>query len=384
MNSLNSTSSKVPSVPSARVATRVSHPRSTLWLLAALLPLALLLAALLWPARANSAERYTLSGRKIAVYNLAGTMVIESASGSEAVVEAMLAGRDQGKLKIATGRIDERQTLRVLYPGNSIVYPQYGRGSSTTTRVRDDGTFGGKDSNLWPSGRRVRISGSGWGGGVEAHADLKLLVPKGCDVIVRLAVGDMRVSNVDSKLFLDTGSGAVVSSGTSGGLAIDTGSGSVRVARADGPVSIDTGSGGVSVHETRGGNLVIDTGSGDVDASAIDTPMLSVDTGSGHVELDGVSARSVHIDTGSGGVTVGLRSIVEELNIDSGSGSVEVQMPRETGAMLSLQTGSGGLDVDMPLTNLRRDHGELYGQMGDGKGRIVIETGSGGIHIGGR
>src|SRR5258705_266280 len=159
-------------VSSTRVATRVSHPRSTLWLLAALLPLALLLAALLWPARANSAERYTLSGHKIAVYNLAGTMVIEPASGSEAVVEAMLAGRDQGKLKIATGRIDERQTLRVLYPGNSIIYPQYGRGSTTTTRVPDDGTSGGSDSNLWPSGRRVRVSGSGWGGGVEAHADL--------------------------------------------------------------------------------------------------------------------------------------------------------------------------------------------------------------------
>ncbi len=361
----------------------------------ALLPAALLLAAALATAllaaapahsspRATSgqAARYTLGPGKVAVYDLAGGVVLEPTTGPETIIEVTFAGRDADRLKVATGEAEGRRNVRVLYPDEHIIYPPFGPGSNTSTSVRPDGTFGGRNSSLWPTGRRVKISG--WGSGLEAHADLKLLVPKGADVLLRLMVGDVRVTNVDSKLNLDIGSGSVVTTGTRGGLAIDTGSGSVRVARADGLVSIDTGSGGVSVHDLRGGDLVIDTGSGDVDVSAIEASTLSVDTGSGRVDLDEVSSRSVHVDTGSGGVTIGLKSIVDELNIDTGSGGVEVSLPRETGAMLSLETGSGGLDVDVPLTTLHRDHGELHGRMGDGRGRIVIETGSGGIHIGGR
>jgi hypothetical protein len=328
-----------PRAHSGRATTLESHSRAAAWV-----PAALLLAALLAPAPTHSAPkpaaaagpgRYTLGAGKVAVYNLAGTVVLEPTSGTETVVEVTPGGRDAARLKFATGEAEDRHNLRVLYPEDHIIYPLYGRGSSTSTNVRSDGTFGGKNSS-WSSGRRVKISGSG--GGLEAHADLRVLVPKGADVLVRLMVGDARVTNVDSKLFVDIASGSVVTSDTRGGLSIDTGSGDVRVARADGAVSIDTGSGSVSAHEVHGGDLVVDTGSGDVDASAI----------------------------------------------DAGSGGVKVTLPREIGAMLSLETGSGGLDVDLPLTSMHRDHGELRGQLGDGRGRIVIETGSGGIHIAGR
>lgn len=379
-------SRRAPFPARAARATTIETPRrADAWL-----PAVLLLAGLLAPAFAHAspkpasgtAERYTLGAGKVAVYDLAGAVTLEPTSGAETVVEVTYGGRDASRLKVATGEAEDRRNLRVLYPEDHIIYPPLGPGSNTSSSVRSDGTFGGKNSGSWLSGRRVKISG--WGGGLEAHADLRLLVPRGADVLVRLLAGDVRVTNVDSKLFIDIANGAVITSDTRGELAVDTGSGSVRVARAEGPVSIDTGSGGVSVHDVHGGDLVIDTGSGSVDASAIDAPMLSVDTGSGRVDLDEVKAQTVHVDTGSGGVSLGLRSIIDEISIDSGSGSVEVSLPRDTGAMLSLETGSGGLAVDLPLRTLHRDHGELHGQMGDGRGRIVIETGSGGIHISGR
>ena len=367
------------------------------------LPVALLAAALLVPAIARSSrvrsgrtavvpasgsgESYTLHGSKVAVYNLAGAMVLEPATGSETIVEVNRAGGDAGQLEILTGQAEDRENVRVVYPGNRVVYPimghWMGHWSNSTTRVRDDGTFGGDShAHLWPDGRTVRIAGSG--SGVEAHADVRVRVPRGTDVLIRLAVGDVKVTNVDSKLFVDTGSGAVVTSDTRGDLGIDTGSGAVSVARAQGPVKIDTGSGGVTVNNVRGGELSIDTGSGGVEASAIDVHALTIDTGSGHVELNEVTASSVHIDTGSGRVAVGLRNSIDDLDIDTGSGSVEVRLPKETGAMLALDAGSGGVDVDLPMTNVRRDQGELRGQMGDGSGHIMIETGSGGIHISGR
>ena len=372
----------------ARAVARHGGLPAPVWLTAALLcavlssPAPIHAATVTGRAPAGGAERFTLSGGRVAVYNLAGALVLEPASGSVTTVEVTRAGADAGQLKLTTGHADGREDLRVIYPGNRIVYPVLSHGSTSTTHVRDDGTFGGEHHGVWPDGRTVRISGSG--GGTEAHADVRVLVAKGADLLVRLAVGDVRVTNVDSKLRVDIGSGAVVSTDTRGDLDIDTGSGSVRVARASGPVKIDTGSGGVSVHDVSGGPLSIDTGSGGVEASALDVSTLSVDTGSGHVELSEVTANSMHVDTGSGGVAVALRRAFDELNIDTGSGAVEVTMPRDTGAMLALEAGSGGLDVDLPMTNVRRDHGELHGQIGDGKGRIVIETGAGGIHIAGR
>src|SRR5260221_2823754 len=38
-----------------------------------------------------------------------------------------------------------RETLRVIYPDDEIVYRELGRGSNTTLRVRDDGTFNDRE-----------------------------------------------------------------------------------------------------------------------------------------------------------------------------------------------------------------------------------------------
>ncbi len=334
------------------------------------------------PVTPASAEHYTLTDTKVALFNLAGTATLEPTTGTQTIVEVTRGGADAGKLKIMPGHAEGRSSLAVIYPGTRIIYPQMGRGSNSGTRVRDDGTFGGKDLGHMISGRSVKISGSG--SGTEAHADLTLRIPKGADVLLRLAVGDVHVTNVDSKLMIDTGSGAVTAAGTRGVLDIDTGSGSVRVGDAEGPLSIDTGSGSVDVQQVHGGALMIDTGSGSVSATNIDASTLSIDTGSGDVDVSEVKSRLLHVDTGSGSVSVSLQSLIDDMKIDSGSGRVDVEVPRTTGAMLSLETGSGSIDTDVPLTSVHRDRGELHGQMGDGHGRIVIETGAGGIRFAGR
>ena len=81
-----------------------------------------------------------------------------------------------------------------------------------------------------------------------------------------------------------------------------------------------------------------------------------------------------------------IQTIVEVtrgfMNIDTGSGDVDVRGVKSR--LLHVATGSGSIDTDVPLTAVHRDHGELRGQMGDGRGRIVIETGAGGIRFAGR
>ncbi|HKC83064.1 MAG TPA: DUF4097 family beta strand repeat-containing protein [bacterium] len=329
---------------------------------------ALWIAALLqWPAAAFAAqqpERRTLAGDRVAVYNLAGVMRLERGTGSDVVVELTRGGRDPRKLQIATGPIRGRETLRIIYPDDEIVYRGVGRGSNTTLHVRDDGTFNDRHDRggRWSDeGRRVRIAASG--GGLEAHADARIAIPVGKRVEVYLAVGQAFASNVDGDLRVDVAAANVTVDHMKGSLLVDTGSGDVRLSDAQGDVSLDTGSGNVTVSGVSGPELKFDTGSGDVTASSVRAGNVKIDTGSGNVRLD-------------------LLTDLETLDVDTGSGDVTINVPPDLGAELDIETGSGDIDlqnVTVRTTRLERDH--LTGAIGDGKGRIRIETGSGGVHL---
>lgn len=325
------------------------------------------------PAAAQQADTYRLEGRRVAIYNLAGRMEVVRGSGSDVVVRVVRGGADAGALEVAVDEIGGRQALRVLYPEDRIVYDGMGRGSNTRVSVQDDGTFG------HGGGRRVTIRGSG--SGLDAHADLRIEVPPGRAVEVRVAVGEATATDVESDLTIDTGSGSVEASGIRGDLLVDTGSGRVTVFDVEGEVGVDTGSGGVAIDRVRGERILVDTGSGSVEGSELTASSVRIDTGSGSIDVRGIDSPDVYLDTGSGSVEVELLSDVESLDVDTGSGSVTVRVPESLGAELEVDTGSGGIDVDFPvrLHTMRRDH--IEGVVGDGRGRIRIDTGSGAVRL---
>ncbi len=332
-------------------------------------------AALLMALPAGGQEVHRLTGGEVAVYNLAGSTRVVPGAGSDVVVRITRGGSDAARLKVETGLLGGEQTLRVVYPGDQIIYPEMGRGSSSNVRVRDDGTFGGGGRG----GSTVEIRGSGRG--AEAWADLVIEVPAGKRVAVRVAAGRMDARGVQADLALHTGTGSVDAADITGDLDVDTGSGSATVAGVRGSVNVDTGSGSVTVRDVQGDEVSIDTGSGRVTGGGLTARSVNVDTGSGSIDLDGVSAPEVSMDTGSGSVDLTLLRDVEALEVDSGSGSVTILAPADLGGMVDLSTGSGGIDMDfaVQVRSVRRD--EVHGTLGDGRGTIRIETGSGGIRL---
>jgi lia operon protein LiaG len=331
---------------------------------------------------AQDAERHTLRGSKVAVYNIAGSVRVEGGSGSDVIVEVTRRGQDGSRLRIETGDLDRRESLRVIYPEDRIVYRGEGdesRWSSgrTSFTVHSDGTFGGGDDG-W-RGRRVEVRTSG--SGFEGYADLRIIVPRGRGLEVNLAVGRVQVNNVEGDLTVDVHAASITTTGTRGRLNLDTGSGEVRVTDATGDVYLDTGSGRVEVSGVRGTEMRLDTGSGSVRARDVEVTDLELDSGSGNIELSRVRATDLTLDTGSGSVEVDLVADVNSLRVDSGSGGITLGIPESLGAELRIETGSGGIDVDFPLTVTRRDRDSMTATLGDGRGRIQIDTGSGGIRL---
>ncbi len=323
-------------------------------------------------------ERYEVQGDRVAVYNLAGTVTVESGSSSSVVVEVTRGGSDGSRLGVERGPINGRQTLRVLYPSDQIVYSNRESRFDMRLRVRADGTFGHGD---WDDDDRDRIRIRSSGDGLEAWADMRILVPQGQDVVVYWGVGEATIRNVDGRLRFDGASTRVAATGTRGSLSIDVGSGHVEVTAAEGDVDIDTGSGSVAVDGVTGDDLRIDTGSGGVTASGANVSTLSIDTGSGRIRVERTTARDISLDTGSGGISLVASENARDIQIDTGSGSVTVDLPASFGAQVEIETGSGGIDFDMPITVQRWSRDEVRGTMGDGSGRLIIDTGSGSVRI---
>jgi lia operon protein LiaG len=342
-------------------------------------------AALLTSPLSAQSSRYVLKGDSVAVYNLVGELHVEAGSDSDVTVQVERGGADSAKLEIQTGPLRGRETLRIIYPDDVIVMPDWGRGWNTTLRVRDDGTFGDEGSRrggVWRGdGHEVRITGRSRSG-LEASADLRIAVPKGKTLSVNLGVGKAFVSNVEGNIRVSVASADVAADRTRGTLRISTGSGNVDLRTASGDVSLESGSGDITVAGAQGPTLKLSTGSGNVTISDGKAGMLTVETGSGSIDVTGSSGDDVSFNTGSGNVDVTLVATFQALSVETGSGDVTLRVPPTVGAQVDLDTGSGDIDLGGLTLQVRRiEHDHVSGTLGDGKGRLSVETGSGNVRL---
>ncbi|HLU60940.1 MAG TPA: DUF4097 family beta strand repeat-containing protein [Gammaproteobacteria bacterium] len=338
--------------------------------------------------------------RELELLNLAGEVRVTA--GKELLIRASIHGQgdDDAKaranaalvkpeLKRGGGKL-EVITQFPVQDYDEFVYVRKGGGS---------GWFGfGSRTVTNYLGERVSVRASGRG--LAVHADYEITVPAGMTVKIVNRVGDVVAENVEGDLTLDTASGDVGVRGGKGDVHADTGSGAVTVRDRTGNVSADTGSGSVSVSGVRGkvvadtgsgsvtlrdivGDVEADTGSGSVTLEKI-TGSIEADTGSGSVQGKELSAvRRLHVDTGSGSVRMeGDLGALEDLDIDTGSGGVTLLTTAALNMRLKASAGSGGVRIDLPeMKDVRSSRNEFEATVGNGKGRGVIDTGSGGIRI---
>ncbi len=146
---------------------------------------------------------------------------------------------------------------------------------------------------------------------------------------------------------IHTGDGSIKLLGVHGSLRADTGDGSIQGENLDGTLEARSGDGSVHV-----------TGRFD---------RLQLHTQDGSVELN------VQHGSRMGG---GWR-------VETGDGSVRVNLPRDLATDLELHTGDGHLRVDLPFAAEGMNSGhELHGKLNGGGPPLVVRTGDGSINIG--
>jgi putative adhesin len=332
--------------------------------------------------------RHVLEGSDVSVTNLAGEMRIVDGTGSSVVVEITTAGKDRDRLTVAMGRDAQgRNSLRVIYPERRVVYP---------------GSFAPPEGVMSRSsmdylGHRVTVTSRG--PGLEAHADVRILVPRGTTLHAHNAVGkafltdvggtlsfegassDVEATRVQGALSIDVGSGNVSVSRTAANTVVDTGSGDVRLTDVNGNVSVDAGSGDLQLRNVGAEKISLDAGSGSISGSNVKASAISADCGSGDVDLDGTSAERVALQAGSGSVHLRLTQNVDRLAISAGSGSVKLEAPRGLSARFRIECPKRNLHMDFPADIERGDEDSTEGTIGGGQGSISIEAGSGRVDL---
>lgn len=146
---------------------------------------------------------------------------------------------------------------------------------------------------------------------------------------------------------------------------IHTGDGSIKLLRLHGSVRADTGDGSIE-GEDLDGNLDAHSGDGSVHvAGRFDRLQLHTQDGSVAVKVQ----RGSRMQTG--------------WRVETGDGSVEVNLPRDLATDLELHTGDGHLRVDLPFSaeGSKSDH-EMHGKLNGGGPPLVVRTGDGSISIG--
>jgi DUF4097 and DUF4098 domain-containing protein YvlB len=230
-----------------------------------------------------------------------------------------------------------------------------GARARSTVYVRRNGRLGGGMSS-----RRVEVAGAG--AGTRAWADVRVIVPAGRSAEVHQSVGRVGVAGVNGRVQVFAHSADI----------------DVRNTRGD--LTVDTQNGAVTLTNVQGTQVDAASRNGSIRGTGIRAEGLEALVGNGTITLAGVAVEEATMRTGRGDVVLGLTGDAD-LEIGTGAGAVTVTIPRTFGAQLEIESGNGAITVDGPVSNRRATRGTFQGRVGDGRGMLEIETGSGAVRI---
>ena len=150
----------------------------------------------------------------------------------------------------------------------------------------------------------------------------------------------------------------------------------------EGRVNLRTGDGKIDVAELKG-DMDLHTGDGSINLDGVDGK-LHATTGDGHIQANG-RFDELALKTGDGHVDVRAKngsSLAAGWRLETGDGSVSLEVPGDLAADVDLHTGDGHIDLDVPVQaegRIRRN--EIHGKLNGGGSLLTIRTGDGSIHL---
>ena len=151
----------------------------------------------------------------------------------------------------------------------------------------------------------------------------------------------------------------------------------------EGSVNLHTGDGRIEIVGLKG-EMELRSGDGSENLESVDGKLRAW-TGDGHIQASG-RFDEVDLKTGDGHIEMRAAqgSVINAgWRLETGDGSVRLDVPGELAADVDLHTGDGHIDLDMPVTTSGKiRQNEVRGKLNGGGSLLSIKTGDGSIHLG--
>jgi hypothetical protein len=150
----------------------------------------------------------------------------------------------------------------------------------------------------------------------------------------------------------------------------------------EGRMDLHTGDGKIEVGNFKG-EMLLRSGDGSQEIEGVDGK-LHATTGDGHIRANG-RFDELELKTGDGHVEARATTgsvLATGWRLESGDGTVTLEVPETLAADVDLHTGDGHIDLEMPVTTegkLREN--EVHGKLNGGGNLLVIHTGDGSIRL---
>ncbi len=150
----------------------------------------------------------------------------------------------------------------------------------------------------------------------------------------------------------------------------------------EGRVDLHTGDGKIEIAHFKG-EMQLRSGDGSQEINEVDGKLRAL-TGDGHIRADG-RFDELELKTGDGRVDARAATgsaLASGWRLESGDGTVTLEVPGNLAADVDLHTGDGHIDLDMPITTAGKiRENEVHGKLNGGGNLLVIHTGDGSIRL---
>jgi DUF4097 and DUF4098 domain-containing protein YvlB len=150
----------------------------------------------------------------------------------------------------------------------------------------------------------------------------------------------------------------------------------------EGRVDLRTGDGKIEIGNFKG-EMQLHSGDGSQEIDGADGKLRAT-TGDGHIRANG---RFDELDLKTGDGRVEARALAGSAmargwRLETGDGTVTLEVPENLAADVDLHTGDGHIDLDLPVTTEGKiREGEVHGKLNGGGNLLVIHTGDGSIRL---
>ena len=150
----------------------------------------------------------------------------------------------------------------------------------------------------------------------------------------------------------------------------------------EGRVDLHTGDGKIELGNFKG-EMLLRSGDGSEEIDSVDGK-LHATTGDGHIRANG-RFDELELKTGDGRVDARAAAgsaLAAGWRLESGDGTVTLEVPDNLAADVDLHTGDGHIDLDMPVTTEGKiRENEVHGKLNGGGNLLLIHTGDGSIRL---